>query len=105
MKFVVQRVSHASVTVEGDGENGVQVIGAQAFHNCESLNTLALPGSVASIGDFAFYGCNELYMDHVTCPAGSYAEKYILDLNLGATAPPESGETDTEAESESVVAE
>lgn len=88
----------ASVTVESDGDNGVQVVGAQAFHKCEALASLALPGTVASIGEFAFYGCNNLYMDRVTCPAGSYAEEYILDLGLGATAPAEPGtETETDA--------
>ena len=82
-------VALESVTVEADGENGAQVIGAQAFHGCEKLASLTLPATVASIGELAFYGCNALYMDGVTCPAGSYAETYILGLNLAATAPAE----------------
>ena len=85
--------SLTSVTVESNGENGVQVIGAQAFHNCESLASLTLPSTVVSIGDLAFHGCTDLYMDGVTCPAGSYAESYIRGLNLGETAPADPEET------------
>lgn len=71
---------------------GVQVVGAQAFMNCDALAALELPASVASIGSLAFYGSEKLYMDGVVCPEGSYAQEYVKDMNLAATAPADPAE-------------
>ena len=49
------------------GENGVTVIpqgteyiGRSSFYNCKSMVGLTVPGSVKTIGDYAFYGCENL---------------------------------------------
>ena len=67
---------------------GVVLIGAQAFQNCEKMAKISLPASVSSIGEFAFSGSEDLYRDGITCPADSYAEKYIeKNLILDDSAP------------------
>lgn len=39
---------------------GLKNIGAYAFSQCASLQTVSLPNSVLSVGSYAFYGCSEL---------------------------------------------
>ncbi len=43
-------------------------IGRQAFHNCRSLESLVLPASLKSIGDFAFTYCTSLELVHLGTP-------------------------------------
>ncbi|MBQ8248078.1 MAG: leucine-rich repeat domain-containing protein [Lachnospiraceae bacterium] len=50
---------------EGDGKNVVipkeyTIIGAFAFENCVTLESIEIPASVEAIDDFAFYGCDSL---------------------------------------------
>jgi guanyl-specific ribonuclease Sa len=40
--------------------DNVTTIGADAFHGCRSLTSVAIPGSVTDIGAWAFYGCSSL---------------------------------------------
>ena len=90
----------ASITVEGnaDGTEGTQIIGAQAFQNCKALATLKLPMSVASIGELAFAGSENLYMSGVECPKDSYAEGVIADMDLALTPPPATDDSATDAQ-------
>ena len=39
---------------------GVETIGAYAFSQCASLQSVSLPNSVTAVGSYAFYGCSEL---------------------------------------------
>lgn len=39
---------------------GVAHIGAKAFENCSSLQSVSIPNGVTSIGESAFYGCGNL---------------------------------------------
>ena len=41
-------------------KNGVASIGNYAFYGCSSLTSLTIPNSVKSIGDFAFDNCSSL---------------------------------------------
>ena len=41
-------------------EEGIQNVGANAFRNCLSLETVSLPSTVKKIGDYAFDNCPEL---------------------------------------------
>ena len=40
--------------------NSVTTIGDYAFCNCISLESITIPNSVTAIGDYAFYGCSSL---------------------------------------------
>ena len=77
-------------------EDGVETIGSQAFMGCEKLDTVTIPASVITFAKteddqpFAFANCGSLYLDGITCPAGSAAETYFRDvLNLAQSAPVE----------------
>ncbi|MBO4217476.1 MAG: leucine-rich repeat protein [Clostridia bacterium] len=50
----------ASVTIESDGENGVEEIGADAFYRCTALKSFTFPSTLKSIGDYAFEYCKLL---------------------------------------------
>ena len=43
-----------------EGMNNVKIIGALAFHDCESLITITIPNSVTAIGYAAFSHCRSL---------------------------------------------
>lgn len=73
--------ANASLTTVTVSE-GVVKIAAGAFQKCEALKTLTLPASVTLIEDFAFASAPKLALSGITCPAGSYAETYIAELNL-----------------------
>lgn len=59
---------------EVDGEP-VVLIGANAFEDCRSIVSIAVPGSVGYIGNYAFWGCSGL--ERAALPQG------IETLNLG----------------------
>jgi len=46
----------SSVVISGD----IASIGDYAFYGCSSLTSITIPGSVTSIGNYAFYGCSAL---------------------------------------------
>ena len=61
MKFIEApwysyRTTIKTVTIE----NGVTVIGKQAFYDCANLKSVTIPNSVTSIGDSAFQNCTNL---------------------------------------------
>ncbi len=61
MKFIEApwysyRTTIKTVTIE----NGVTVIGRQAFYDCANLKSVTIPNSVTSIGDSAFQNCTNL---------------------------------------------
>ena len=41
-------------------ENGVTIVGEDAFCYCDELNSIVLEDSVLSLGDFSIYGCDTL---------------------------------------------
>ena len=45
--------------------NSVTSIGNNAFYGCNSLTSVIIPNSVTSIGNNAFYGCNSLTSVHI----------------------------------------
>ncbi len=49
----------SKVKIDGKVYN-VKIIGEDAFARCRSLKSISIPESVTSIGDDAFYGCDEL---------------------------------------------
>ncbi len=62
-------------SIEFGGDTyAVNAIGTDAFRNRSSLNSIAIPKSVTSIGSNAFYGCNNIrfYVNR-----GSYALFYV----------------------------
>ena len=63
---------------------GIQQIKFGAFSCCSALTTIELPDSVTSIGDQAFWGCDNLTM---TVQRDSYAARYAKDNNLNYTYP------------------
>lgn len=40
--------------------DGVKVIAAHAFYNCNEITEVTIPNSVTTIGEYAFYGCTGL---------------------------------------------
>ena len=48
-------------------EEGVEILGDNAFSRCDSLESVSLPDSLKKIGDRAFYFCEEL--QEITLPA------------------------------------
>ena len=68
-----------------------EIIGQNAFSNCDGLTNITIPNSVTSIGDYAFDGCSGL--TNITIPnsvtsIGNYAFSYCdglttLDLGTG----------------------
>lgn len=42
----------------GDAAYSVVAIGKRAFSGCNTLTAVTIPGTVTSIGDYAFYRCN-----------------------------------------------
>ena len=74
--------------------DGVETIGSQAFMGCTALDTLVIPASVVTFETtaknqpFAFANCTALYLDGITCTAGSAAENYFKNvLGLAQSAP------------------
>ena len=57
-------------------EEGCEIIGAAAVQNCTALETLVLPASVVSIGDLAFAGSDNLYLEGITLPANTESAAY-----------------------------
>lgn len=51
----------------------------KAFVNCTNLSKIIIPQSVASIGDNAFEGCDQLT---IWCYAGSYVEAYAINHDI-----------------------
>lgn len=52
-------------------EDGISVIGNDAFHDCRKLKVITFPKSVSTIGALAFYGCRRLkhvFIDSSTPP-------------------------------------
>ena len=39
---------------------GLQMIEAEAFYDCKSLESISLPSTVTEIGENVFYGCSNL---------------------------------------------
>lgn len=77
-------------------EDGVETIGSQAFMSCLKLETVIIPATVTIFEadehgrPYAFGACEKLYLDGITCPAGSVAETYFRDvLELEQSAPVE----------------
>lgn len=78
---------------------GVEKLGAQAFQNCKALDTLTVPASLTTFETvkvgivdehMIFAGCENLYLDGITVPAGSAAETYFkVTLDLEQSAPAE----------------
>ncbi len=79
-------------------EEGVLSLGDQCFQNCTALANVTLPASLAdtpavaedgtaytlpAIGYMAFNGCRSLFVQGVHVPAGSVAEAYFAELELG----------------------
>ena len=57
----VQLEANIQVEIEGKAtEIPVTEISRDAFAECESLISIALPDSITTIGDFAFYNCSKL---------------------------------------------
>lgn len=52
---------------------------AFSFYRCENPTIIVIPDSVTSIGEYAFYRCENLT---VRCHKGSYAEKYCIDNEI-----------------------
>ena len=48
------------VSVEFDYDSCLTRIGASAFQNCSSLDSIVIGSNVRSIGSYAFYGCSSL---------------------------------------------
>ena len=74
----------ANVTYEGKSMKVVSV-GASAFKNCSSLTSVTIPEGVTSIGNYAFYYCNNASLTNITIPStvttvGSYAFKSCSKL-------------------------
>lgn len=53
-------VDRSITRLTADMLDGVTSIGASAFVNCNSLESIEIPSSVTSIGVSAFYGCSSL---------------------------------------------
>lgn len=75
-------------------EDGVKTISSWAFLECTKLETVVISASVTTFEadeqgrPYAFGGCENLYLDGITCPAGSAAETYFRDvLALAESAP------------------
>ena len=51
--------------------SSVTSIGDEAFRGCSTLASLAIPSSVTSIGDYAFHGCSSLACVAVDIPDGT----------------------------------
>lgn len=76
---------------------GLETLGAQAFHGCAALNTLTVPASLVNFETsyvdgwdrhMVFAGCEALYLDGITVPAGSVAETYFTTtIALAQSAP------------------
>lgn len=60
--------------------NGVTNIGNTAFMNCTRLDGIYIPSSVTDIGSQAFYGCDENLI--IYCHSGSTAHQYAIDNNI-----------------------
>ena len=71
----------AELTVpdELDG-HPVREIGEEAFKQCNSLTTVALPEGLTSIGDYVFDDCPETLT--LTVSRDSYALQYAIDNGL-----------------------
>lgn len=77
--------------------DGMETLGAQAFQNCKALDTLTVPASLTTFETvrvgivdehMIFAGCEALYLDGITAPAGSAAETYFkVTLKLAQSAP------------------
>ena len=76
---------------------GLESLGAQAFHGCVALKELTVPASLTTFETstvenrerhMIFAGCESLYLDGITVPAGSAAETYFTTtIALAQSAP------------------
>ena len=73
--YAFQNTSVVSVILPGT----VTSVGWFAFYGCFSLEIISLPASVTSIQYAAFDGCPRLT---ILCPADSYAAKYAVSFGL-----------------------
>ena len=55
--------------------SSVTSIGERAFYDCESLESIAIPMGVTSIGDWAFYGCDSLTSIEILSSVTSIGER------------------------------
>ena len=67
-----------TVPAEIDGHS-VTGIGDSTFEDCIGLQSVTIPGSVTSIGNYAFYGCGSLTL---TVSRDSEAEQYCKENDL-----------------------
>lgn len=58
---------------------GCTTIGARAFANCGELAEIVIPGSVLSIAEDAFTGCDQFI---ISTPAGSFAAAYAAEHDI-----------------------